>query len=59
MEIGGVEPLSSFAGDERRAPGAGVVAGSGPLDLDDVGPEIGERLPRPRSSEYTCEFEDF
>ncbi len=33
---------------ERRAPGAGVVAGAGALDLDDVGAEVGKDLPRPR-----------
>ncbi len=33
---------------ERRAPGAGVVAGALALDLDDVGAEIGKDLPGPR-----------
>ena len=32
---------------ERRTPGAGIVAAPLALDLDDVGAEIGENLPRP------------
>src|SRR5258706_16038805 len=32
----------------RRPPGAGVVAGAGPLDLDYFGAEIGEDLRRER-----------
>ncbi len=34
--------------DEGRPPGAGIVAGAGALDLDDVGAEIGEQLARPK-----------
>ena len=34
---------------ERRPPVARVVAGAGPLDLDHVGAEIGERLSSPRT----------
>ena len=37
------------AGDERRAPGAGVVAGAVAFDLDHVGAEIGQDLPGPRA----------
>ncbi len=32
---------------EGRTPGAGIVAGAGALDLDDVGAKIGENLAGP------------
>jgi len=59
MKIGGVEPFAVLALDERRAPGAGVVARPGPFDLDDVGAEIGKRLTRPGPGEDAREFENF
>ncbi len=46
MEIGG-----GAVGGEGRAPLAGVVAGPGTLDLDDVRAEIGEQLPGPGPGE--------
>ncbi len=36
---------------ERRTPGAGVVAAALALDLDDVGAEVGENLPGPRTGQ--------
>ena len=42
---------------ERRAPGAGVVAGAGPLDLDDLGPEVGEQHRRVGAREDAREVE--
>ena len=42
---------------ERRAPAAGVVAGALALDLDHVGAEIGENLPRPRPRQDAGKFE--
>ena len=59
VEIGGVEPLAVLAFEERRPPAARVVARSRPLDLDDVGAEVGERLTRPRPGEDAGEFDDF
>ena len=59
VEIGGVEPLARRAFDEGRAPAAGIVAGARPLDLDDVGAEIGEALSGPGAGEDAREFEDF
>jgi hypothetical protein len=59
MEIGGIQPLAVFAGDEGRPPGARVVAAARTLDLDDVGPEVCERLPGPGSGKDAGEFDDF
>src|SRR5262249_47708462 len=64
-QVEGDAPLVAVAGEvvraeraeERRPPGAGVVAGAGALDLDDVRPEVAEQLPaegagqRPRGVE--------
>ena len=43
--------------DERRAPGAGVVAGLGALDLDHVGAEIGQHLAGPRACQDAGELQ--
>ena len=55
MEIGG--GALAFRLDERRSPGARLVA-LGALDLDDVGAEIGERLPGGGACEHAREFEN-
>src|SRR5262249_12614951 len=57
MEIGGAE-IAVLALDERRAPGARVVAGLAALDLDDVGAEIGEHLSGPRPRKDAGQFQD-
>src|SRR5262245_66368422 len=44
--------------EERRAPGAGVVALAGALDLDDVGPEVGEELAAERAGQNAGGGED-
>ena len=54
-------PTPAFAGragQERRAPVAGVVALAGAFHLDDVGAQIGEQLPGPWPGEDAGEFED-
>ena len=58
QEIGGVAGAPVGAGGEGRAPLAGVVAGPRPLDLDHLGPEVGEGLGRPRSGEDAGQVED-
>ena len=45
------------ASHEGRSPAARVVAGAGALDLDHVGAEIGQDLPRPGAGENAGEFE--
>jgi hypothetical protein len=44
--------------DERRPPGARVVAAVGPLDLDDVGPEVAQRHRAQRPGEHAREVGD-
>jgi hypothetical protein len=44
--------------DERRAPGARVVAHAGALDLDDVGTQVREDLRAPRAREHAGQIED-
>src|SRR5262249_45343446 len=51
VEIGSAKMVAVLALDEGRPPGARIVAGLGTLDLDDVGAEIGEHLPGPRSGQ--------
>ena len=46
------------AGDEGRAPAAGVVAALGMLDLDDVGAKIGKQLPGPGAGQDAGKFDD-
>jgi len=58
MKIGSAEMAAVLGLDERRAPGAGVVADATALDLDHVGAEIGEDLARPGTGEDTGEFEN-
>ncbi len=55
MEIGR-RPLA-LGLEERRTPAARVVALRA-LDLDDVGAEVGQRLPDPRARENAREFDD-
>ena len=43
--------------EERRAPGAGVVAAAGALDLDHLGAEVGEDLPGPGAGQDTGQVE--
>jgi hypothetical protein len=42
---------------KRRTPGARIVASARPLDLDDVGAEVGEHLRRPRRRHDAPEVE--
>ena len=56
--VGGRELAAVGALDERRAPAARVVARAGTLDLDHVGAEIGEDLPRPRAGQNARELEN-
>ena len=53
MEIGGV------AFQEGRTPATRVIARPWPLDLDDIGTQIGKRLPCPWPREDAGEFDDF
>ena len=54
--FGGVVAVAVL--QEGRAPAARVVAGALALDLDDVGAEVGERLPGPGACQNAGEFED-
>ena len=56
--IGRGQVFAGRAGQERRAPVAGVVALAGAFHLDDVGAQIGEQLPGPWPGEDAGEFED-
>ncbi len=58
MVVGGRELVAVGALDERRAPAARVVARAGALDLDHVGAEIGEDLPRPGAGQNARELEN-
>ena len=58
VEIGGRQRRAVGALHEGRPPAARVVAVARPLDLDDVGAEIGERLADPGAGEDAGEFED-
>ena len=58
MEIGGAEIAAVAAGDEGRTPVARVVARLRAFDLDNIGAEIGEQLPAPRTGEDAGEFEN-
>ena len=58
MEIGRADMLAVGAFDEGRSPAAGVVAGALALDLDDVGAEVGQHLPRPGPGQDAGKFED-
>ena len=44
--------------EERRAPGAGVVAGAGAFELQDLGPEVAEELGAERPGEDAGGVED-
>src|SRR4051794_8749489 len=58
VEIGGRQVLARGPFEEGRPPAAGVVAGAGALDLDDVGAEVGEELPDPRAGENPRQLQD-
>src|SRR5439155_21791730 len=47
VEIGRTEVAAIGCRDKRRAPGAGIVAGTFALNLNDVGAEVGQNLPGP------------
>ena len=55
--VGRAEPAAVLVLHERRAPAAGVVAGAGPLDLDHLGAEIGQRLPGPGTGQDARQFQ--
>ena len=57
VEIGGSEMAAVGRLDEGRSPAAGVVSGALAFDLDDVGAEIGQNLPRPRTCQNAGKFE--
>ena len=50
--------LAVWAGQERRAPAAGIVAGAGPLDLDHVGAQVAQQLGAAGSRQDAGEIED-
>ena len=58
MEIGRADRLAVGALDEWRPPAARVVAGAFTFDLDDVGAEVRQHLPRPGPGQYAGKFED-
>src|SRR5262249_35123478 len=57
VEVGGPEMLPVGAFDERWTPAARIVAGALALDLDDVGPEIGQALSGPGTGKNTGKLE--
>ena len=42
---------------EGRAPAAGVIAGAGPLDLDDVGAEVAKQHARERARQHSAQIQ--
>ena len=52
------EKIGRLAADEGWPPGAGVVAGAGRLDLDDVGAHVAEHHGAQRASEDAREIDD-
>ncbi len=58
MEVAGGEIAAVRRRHERRPPASRVVAASGTLDLDDVGAEIGEKLPGPWTGEDAGKLEN-
>src|ERR1035437_9183978 len=58
MEIGRADMLAVGAFHEWRPPAACVVAGPFAFDLDNVRPQIGQRLPRPGPGQDAGKFED-
>ena len=54
--LGGVLALGVF--QKGRPPGAGVVARAGALDLDDVGPQVGQGLGTPGARQNAGEVEN-
>src|SRR5690606_832917 len=58
-EVGGISRSTlGFGREERRAPAARIVAGFGPLDLDDLGTKVRKRLARPRPGKHPAQIED-
>ncbi len=57
VEIGGAEILARGRTKEGRAPLASIVAFLGPLDFDDVGAKVGQKLSRPRTRQDACQLE--
>ena len=59
-EIGRIRSVAAIGSlDVGRAPGAGVVAGAGALDLDDVGAVVAEQLSGPGARQDAGQVEDF
>ncbi len=58
MEIGRAQMAAVGCRYEGRAPRTRVVAGTLALDLDHVGAEVGEDLPRPRPRQNAGKLED-
>jgi hypothetical protein len=59
-EVGGVGGVVAVRVlKEGRAPVAGVVPRTGALDLDHIGPQVGQHLGAPGAGEYAREVEDF
>ncbi|MCY1371867.1 hypothetical protein D9M69_590350 [compost metagenome] len=52
----GVLPIGAL--EERGAPGAGVIAGTGALNLEDVGAQVRQNLGRPRRCQNAAEVQD-
>jgi hypothetical protein len=58
MEIGRADMLAVRTLHEGRSPAARVVAVAFAFDLDDIGAQVGQRLPRPGSGQDAGKFED-
>jgi hypothetical protein len=58
VAVAGEVVSAGAVGKERRAPGAGLVAGAGALELEDVGAEVAEHLPAERPGEDAGGVED-
>ena len=59
QEVGGLGGgLALRVGREGRAPLAGVVALAGALDLDDIGPQVGQGLGAPGPGEHAGEVQN-
>ncbi len=56
VEIGSRQITAIGCFHKRRPPGARVIPCTGPLDFNNIGAEIGQRLPDPRPRENTREF---
>ena len=57
--VGGLVRLAAVVGRQKgRAPGARVVAGAGALDLDHVGPQVGQGLGTPGAGQHAGQVKD-